>query len=80
MALDRQELRDFLATKTRADFSKVGDDDDLFSSGTVDSFAMVDLLVFLEKHTGKSLGLGDVDLEDLDSVERIMSFVAAQAK
>ena len=78
MALDRQALRDFLATKTRADFSTVGDDDDLFSSGVVDSFAMVDLLVFLEGHTGKSLGLGDVDLDDLDSVNRILNFAAAQ--
>ncbi|MCA9656597.1 MAG: hypothetical protein KC501_42225 [Myxococcales bacterium] len=80
MALNRQELRDYLATKTRADFSKVGDDDELFSTGTIDSFAVVDLLTFLEKHTGKSHGLGDVDLDELDSVSRILAFVDAQSK
>lgn len=80
MALTREALREYLATKTRDDLSTVSDDAELFSTGLVDSFAMVDLLVFLEKHTGTRLGPEDIDLDNLDSVTRILAFAASQAK
>ncbi|MEX1363976.1 MAG: phosphopantetheine-binding protein [Nannocystaceae bacterium] len=80
MALTRQELRDFLATKTRADLSKVGDDDELFSSGVIDSFAMVDLLTFLEKYTKTRLGFEDIDMDNVDSVSGILRFAASKTK
>jgi len=80
MALTRDALREYLATKTREDLSTVSDDAELFSTGLVDSFAMVDLLVFLEKHTGTRLGPEDIDLDNLDSVTRILAFAASQAK
>lgn len=80
MALTRQQLRDFLATKTRADLSKVGDDDELFSSGVIDSFAMVDLLTFLEKYTKTRLGFEDIDMDNVDSVSGILRFAASKTK
>ncbi len=78
MALTRDALREYLSTKTRADLTTVADEDPLFSSGIVDSFAMVDLLVFLEKHTGRRMGGEDIDLDNLDSVRRILDFAARE--
>lgn len=80
MALTRQALREYLATKTRANLEKVGDDDELFSNGLIDSFAMVDLLTFLAEHTGSRLGPEDIDLDNLDSVGRILKFVEARTE
>lgn len=80
MTLNREVLREWLASKTRVNFDTVGDDDELFSSGIIDSFAMVELLSFLEKHTGSRLGPEDIDIDNLDSVNRILAFGAAQAQ
>lgn len=78
MALSRDALIQYLEDKARVDLSAIKDDTELFSSGTVDSFAMVDLLVFLEKHTGTKMGPEDITLENLDSVERILAFAGSQ--
>jgi len=80
MALTRDALVKYLEDKARVDLSDVKDDTELFSSGTIDSFAMVDLLVFLEKHTGTKMGPEDITLDNLDSVGRILAFAAEQAR
>jgi acyl carrier protein len=51
----------------------------LFSSNMLDSFSMVDLIMFLEKSTGMRLNPADVTLDNLDSIERILDFVSKQA-
>ncbi len=79
MALTRDALIQYLEDKARVDLSGVDDETELFSSGMVDSFAMVDLLVFLEKHTGTKMGPEDITLENLDSLGRILAFAAEQA-
>lgn len=76
MALTRDALIQYLEEKARVDLSSVEDETELFSSGLVDSFAMVDLLVFLEKHTGTKMGPEDITLDNLDSVKRILSFAS----
>lgn len=79
MTLTRDTLLQYLGEHARVDLGEVDDDTELFSSGLVDSFAMVDLLVFLEKHTGASMGPEDISLDNLDSVERILRFAASRA-
>ena len=69
----------YLEEHARVELGEIDDDTELFSSGLVDSFAMVDLLVFLEKHTGANLGPEDISLENLDSVGRILAFAASRA-
>ena len=78
MALAREDLIEYLAKKGRVDQAKIEDSTPLFSSGLIDSFAMVDMLVFLEKHTGTKMGPEDIDLDNLDSVERILRFAASR--
>ena len=57
MALTKPELLAYLEGHARDDLSEVDEDTELFSSGLIDSFAMVDLLLFLEKHTGAKINL-----------------------
>lgn len=80
MALQRQALVDFLNGKTRADLSAIGDETALFSTGMVDSFTMVDLLMWLQQQTGARLGPEDISVENFDSVGRILAFAAARSK
>lgn len=80
MSLSRKALLDYLSQHTRSDLSDLHDDAELFSSGVIDSFAMVDLMVFLERQTGARLGPEDVSIDNFDTVARIMAFAAAKTK
>lgn len=78
MALTRESLREFLGKKTRVNLDKVGDDEDLFSSGLIDSFVMVDLMRLLEKQTGARIAPDD--LMKLDTIQQILDFSAAKTR
>ncbi|MCX4243425.1 acyl carrier protein [Paraliomyxa miuraensis] len=78
MELTSTSVREFLGKKTRADLTKVSDDDKLFSSGIIDSFVMIDLLGFLEKHTGARVA--PEDLQAIDSVRSILELAASKSK
>lgn len=80
MPLSRDSLLEYLQGHLRLDLRGVDDQTELFSSGRIDSFAMVDLLVFLEKHTGAKLGPEDIDVDNFDSIARILAFAAARER
>jgi len=80
MALTKSDLLEHLADHARDDLSRVTEDTELFSTGLIDSFAMIDLLLFLEKHTGSKLGPEDMDVDNLDTIGRILSFVESRRK
>ena len=80
MSLSRDSLLEYLQGHLRLDLRGVDDQTELFSSGRIDSFAMVDLLVFLEKHTGAKLGPEDIDVDNFDSIARILAFAAARER
>ena len=80
MSLSREALVTYLESEMQVDLDEIDDTTELFSSGLVDSFAMVDLLVFLEKHTGTKMGPEDISLDNLDSVQRILDFAATRDK
>ncbi len=79
MSFDRQVLATFLEDEMSLDLSEVTDDDALFSTGLLDSFGMVELMSFIETSANIRLDPGDVTLENLDSVNRILSFVQQSA-
>lgn len=80
MAVTRESLLEYLQDKAQVDTSEIEDETELFSTGLVDSFAMVDLLVFLEKHTGSKMGPEDISLDNLDTVGKIVAFAATKTK
>ena len=80
MALTKTELLHYLEESAGIDPTQIDETTELFSSGMIDSFAMVDLLVFLEKHTGARPGPEDISLDNLDSVQRILAFAASRQR
>lgn len=78
MALDRDSLRRYLHEKQGLQPEDFDDDTLLFSSGLIDSFSMVDLILFIEGASGLRVHPADVTLDHFDSVNRILAFVGAR--
>ena len=75
MALDRENLRRYLHEKQGLEPEDFEDDTLLFSSGLLDSFSMVDLIMFIEDTAGVRVHPVDVTLDNFDSIDRILAFV-----
>ena len=78
--LTKESLIEQLEVHARDDLGDIDENTELFSSGLIDSFAMVELLVFLERHTGTKLGPEDIDLDNLDTIGRILKFVDSRKR
>lgn len=49
--------------------------DDLLSSGAIDSLSLIQLLVHLEEHFGVRIPLDELEIEDLRSVQSIARLI-----
>ena len=78
MALDRESIRRYLQEKQGIEPEDFEDDTMLFSSGLIDSFSMVKLIMFIEDAAGFRVHPADVTLDNFDSITRILAFVEAQ--
>lgn len=78
MALDRENIRGYLHEKQGLKPEDFEDDTMLFSSGLIDSFSMVDLIMFIEDTAGFCVHPAEVTLDNFDSVNRILAFVEAR--
>lgn len=76
MALSRESLLSFIDDKLGVDATNVGEETPLFSSGLIDSAGMVDLIVFVESEENITLAPDEISLDYLDSIGRILNFVA----
>lgn len=77
--IEANDIRRYFESELGLDLACVQGDTLLLSSGTVDSFAMLELIVFIEKRTGKKVAATDVNLENLDSIDRIVAFARKHA-
>jgi acyl carrier protein len=50
----------------------------LFSSGALDSIAMLNLITLVEDQTGIEIRADEVTLENFDTIERILRFTQAR--
>lgn len=73
--MDESTLREILEDDLGCDLEGVDGDTELFSTGVVDSFALVTLMVRLENETGMRINPADVTLENFDTMNRICAFV-----
>jgi acyl carrier protein len=78
MALDRENLRRYLHEQQGLEYEEFDDDTLLFSSGLIDSFSMVNLILFIEDTTGVRVHPADVTLDNFDSIDRILAFVGTR--
>jgi acyl carrier protein len=53
-------------------------DTPLFSSGLLDSLAVLDLTMFVEEKSGIRFALTEISLENLDTISRILSFISCK--
>jgi acyl carrier protein len=77
--LNRDRLVDFLVARLGIASDELGDDTPLFTGGLLDSFSMVDLIQFLEEESGQQMSETEVNLENLDSVGRILAYAASRS-
>lgn len=77
MAVLRNDIIEFLESEAGVDLDEINDDTALFSSGFVDSFALVTLMMHIEKLGGFRIDPTDVTLDNLDSINRILVFASS---
>jgi acyl carrier protein len=75
MTLKRENIRRYLHEKQGLELGDFEDDTKLFSSGLIDSFSMVDLIIFIEDTAGFRVHPADVTLDNFDSINCILAFV-----
>ena len=72
----KQDLMEFLKSELGVDTLDIDETTLLVSSGIIDSFSLVSLVTFLEKECSFRMSPGEVNLDNLDSIERILGFVS----
>jgi acyl carrier protein len=50
----------------------------LFSDGTIDSVGLIALIGFIERTCGIEVGPADVTLDNFDTIERMLAYVATK--
>lgn len=75
MALTEGEIIDYMRDELGVDTSDIEADTLLFSSGIIDSFALVSVITFIESNCNFRMSPADVNLENMDSIGRILAFV-----
>jgi acyl carrier protein len=70
-----KKIKSFLSTDLGIDVSGIGDDSPLFTSGVIDSFALIELLAFLESDLNVEIDIADLDIEKLDTVNSIVKLI-----
>ena len=58
------------------DVEDIENETPLFSSNIIDSFGMVELVVFIEEKSGLRVETLDYHLDNLDSIDKIMAFIS----
>jgi acyl carrier protein len=78
MPLTSETLFGYLKESVAIDTATIQPDTPLFTSNLIDSFSLIDLIVFVETEMGTKIDPDDVRIENFDSVAQILQF--AQSK
>ena len=79
MSLNSDAILEFLSNELGIETDEIAPDTFLFSSGIIDSFGLVTLMTFLEGACKMRIKPTDVNLDNFDSVSRIMDYVQRSA-
>jgi acyl carrier protein len=77
--LTAESVSKYLKDQVGLDTSTITPETALFTSNLLDSFSLVDLILFVESETGTKIDPDDVRIENFDSVSRIIHFVNSKA-
>lgn len=75
--MNSQDLIDFLRNELHVE-EPMDAATALFSTGLLDSVAMLSVIAFVEERAGIEVPAGDVTLENFDTPERIATYVDAR--
>jgi methoxymalonate biosynthesis acyl carrier protein len=67
-------IRNFINESINID--AIGDDDNLFESGLINSLFAVQLMTFIERKFGIEVGTDDLDIKNFESIHATAAFVA----
>jgi D-alanine--poly(phosphoribitol) ligase subunit 2 len=70
----KKKLIDFISERTGV--AELDAETPLFSEGLMDSMSVLDLTTFVEQQTGVLFPAADVTLENVDSINRILTYVS----
>ncbi|KGJ06227.1 Phosphopantetheine attachment site [Paracoccus halophilus] len=76
MSLDRDNLVRYIQMELNID-EPINGDTELFSTGMLDSVSMVGLISFIETKGGLHIQPGDVTLDNFDTIDAILAYVAS---
>lgn len=72
--ISQDELLEFFEDDLGVDIDGIEPETLIFSTGIIDSFALVTLMTFLEKTGGFRINPADVNLDNMDSIARILDY------
>lgn len=75
MPLTLESILQFMGEELGIETAALSTDSPLFSSGVIDSFSLVTLLAHIEQTCGFQISPADVNLDNFDSIDRIISYV-----
>jgi acyl carrier protein len=78
--LEVEKLRNWVANRSGLLADQVSDQCPIFSSGLLDSFDLIELVVFVEQATGRRIKPMDIDIRHFDTLQRIHAFVKSDCK
>ena len=79
MAVTYEGLANFLADELAVDPAEIAPTALLFSRGVIDSFSLVSLLTYLETAGGFMIAPADVNLENFDTIDRMLEYASRMA-
>jgi acyl carrier protein len=78
---ETQQMIEYLKAKVLSNSNlDIQEDTPLVSSGLVDSFALIDVLLHLEKVTNRKISPGRVSPRDMDTVQQMLITAAKVGK
>lgn len=80
MNVTKESLLSFFESELAIDVGDIEDDTEIVSTGVIDSFSLVTLITFLEKEASIRIEPLDVNLNNLDTINRILTFVKAKTE
>lgn len=75
MSTTKEKIRKFLINDLGLNVDAIGDDEALFTSGLIDSFALIELLSFLESELNYKIDLAELSIDELDTINALAKLV-----
>jgi acyl carrier protein len=79
LTLTSDTILEFLGDELGVETGDIAPDTPLFSTGIIDSFGLVTLMTYIEGQCKIRIKPADVNLDNFDSLQRIVAFVHRSA-